>query len=211
VIATIATSAGTQFGVTVTPDGGRIYVSNFAAGTVVVIDTVTNTIIATVVVGSGPRHLNITPDGSRIYVPNFSSSTVSVISTATNAVIATVPVGSSPVGISLSPNGASAYVANSTSNTVSHISTATNTVTATIPVGAGPSAVGMFIRPPARALDVADVDGNGVTDALTDGLLLLRYAFGIRGTALTAGAIGPGATRITPAAIEEYLLKPVVP
>jgi len=35
-----------------------------------------------------------------------------------------------------------------------------------------------------------DVDGNGGYDALTDGLLLLRYMFGIRGNALVAGAIG---------------------
>ena len=33
-----------------------------------------------------------------------------------------------------------------------------------------------------------DIDGNGATDALTDGLLSLRYLFGFRGDALTAGA-----------------------
>src|SRR5207237_10479268 len=44
-----------------------------------------------------------------------------------------------------------------------------------------------------------DVDGNGQVDALTDGLMLLRYMFGVRGQPLIAGAIGAGATR-TPAA-----------
>jgi hypothetical protein len=52
---------------------------------------------------------------------------------------------------------------------------------------------------------VLDVDGNGSADALTDGLILIRYLFGVRGTALTANAIGPNATR-TPAEIEAYLL-----
>jgi hypothetical protein len=42
-------------------------------------------------------------------------------------------------------------------------------------------------------------------DALTDGLLVLRYMFGLRGGALIAGAIDPLATRTTPDAIEAYL------
>ena len=49
-----------------------------------------------------------------------------------------------------------------------------------------------------------DIDGNGEVDALTDGLMLIRHLFGLRGTALIAGAIGPGATRST-AEIESYI------
>ena len=50
-----------------------------------------------------------------------------------------------------------------------------------------------------------DVDGNGTVDALTDGLLIVRYLSGLRGDALTAGAIGPGATRFQNSDIEQYL------
>jgi hypothetical protein len=50
-----------------------------------------------------------------------------------------------------------------------------------------------------------DVDGNGSSDALTDGLLIIRYLFGIRGSALISGAIGPGATRTTASDIESFL------
>ena len=39
-----------------------------------------------------------------------------------------------------------------------------------------------------------DIDGNGEVDALTDGLLLLRYLFGLDGDTLTAEVIGGGAT-----------------
>ena len=49
-----------------------------------------------------------------------------------------------------------------------------------------------------------DVDGNGQLDALTDGLLIMRYLFGLRGGALTDGAIGIGATRDGPQ-IEAYI------
>ena len=43
-----------------------------------------------------------------------------------------------------------------------------------------------------------DVDRDGSVDALTDGLMILRYLFGLRGAPLTAGAPGSGATRNTP-------------
>jgi len=55
------------------------------------------------------------------------------------------------------------------------------------------------------AFGALNVDGNGVTDALTDGILLMRYVFGVRGDALVHGAIGPGAVRTTSAQIEAYL------
>ena len=49
-----------------------------------------------------------------------------------------------------------------------------------------------------------DIDGDGRYDALTDGLLIVRYMLGLRGTALVSGATSPNATR-SPAAIETLL------
>lgn len=42
--------------------------------------------------------------------------------------------------------------------------------------------------------DLIDIDGNGRVDALTDGLVILRYLFGMRDDVLTAGVIAPDAT-----------------
>ena len=50
-----------------------------------------------------------------------------------------------------------------------------------------------------------DIDGNGESKALSDGLLLIRYLFGFTGDALIIGAIGDGATRDTSDAIEAYI------
>jgi RHS repeat-associated protein len=50
-----------------------------------------------------------------------------------------------------------------------------------------------------------DIDGNGQVDALSDGLLIIRYLFGLRGPSLIAGAISPGAIRTSPDAIEGRL------
>jgi len=50
-----------------------------------------------------------------------------------------------------------------------------------------------------------DVDGDGNADALTDGLLIIRYLFGLRGDALIDKAIAPPATRKTAGEIEAYI------
>ena len=56
-----------------------------------------------------------------------------------------------------------------------------------------------------QILVVADIDGNGSIDALTDGLIFLRYAFGLRGENLVSGAISSDATRSSAANIEAYI------
>ena len=55
------------------------------------------------------------------------------------------------------------------------------------------------------AYSIADIDGNGNVDALTDGLLLLRYLFGLRGETLIAGAVSPQGTRTSVADIESHI------
>ena len=134
------------------PDGSTVYVTNVIDGTVSVIATATNTVTATIPVGSGPRGVAVTPDGSTVYVTNFQDNTVSVIATASNTVTATIPVGNNPFGVTASPDGSTVYVANeaagTVAGTVSVIATASNTVTATIPGFSKPIAFGVFIGPP---------------------------------------------------------------
>jgi len=52
---------------------------------------------------------------------------------------------------------------------------------------------------------VLDVDQNGVIDANTDGLLVVRYLLGLRGMALISGAIGANALRFDAPSIEAHL------
>ena len=60
--------------------------------------------------------------------------------------------------------------------------------------------------------DLADIDGNGQIDALTDGLLILRYLFGLEGDTLINGVVADDATRTTAEEIEAHLetLMPVL-
>src|SRR6476659_4556151 len=90
----------------------RGYVTNGGANRVSVIDTATNTVVATTPVGTSPDGIAVTPNGAFVYVTNAGSNTVSVISAATNTVVATVPVGSFPLAVAITPNGAFAYVTN---------------------------------------------------------------------------------------------------
>ncbi len=55
--------------------------------------------------------------------------------------------------------------------------------------------------------DRIDIDNDGRIDALTDGLLILRYLFELSGDTLTAGVVSDGAQRSNAADIESYLLK----
>jgi hypothetical protein len=55
------------------------------------------------------------------------------------------------------------------------------------------------------SLLVMDIDGNGESDALTDGLLLLRGMFGLTGDALITGVVAPDASYITADDIESRI------
>ena len=55
------------------------------------------------------------------------------------------------------------------------------------------------------AAPILDIDGNGSCDALTDGLLVIRYLFGLRGAALIQGAVGAGAQRTSATVVEAYI------
>jgi YVTN family beta-propeller protein len=117
--------------IAITPDGKHVYVpylSNSDTFYVAVIDTGTNTVVQSVLLGLGPAEpisiqIAVTPDGKYVYVPTGSND-VAVIETASNTIIKTVAVGSNPTGIAVTPDGVDVYVANQGSNSVSAVSTA---------------------------------------------------------------------------------------
>ena len=133
------------------------YITNLVSANVSVIDTATNTVIATIPVGIGQNGVAVTPDGSKVYVTNVNVPFVSVIDTGTNTVIATIFVGGlSPFGVAVTPDGSNVYVTDSSRlGHVSVIDTGTNTVIATIPVGEGPR--GVAVTPDGSKVYVTNV------------------------------------------------------
>lgn len=75
------------------------YLTNQGNDTVSVVDITTNTVIATVPVGTQPFGVAVTAGGTRAYVCNVDS--MSVIDTATNTVIATLSLPEGPFEIAI--------------------------------------------------------------------------------------------------------------
>jgi YVTN family beta-propeller protein len=61
----------------------KLAAANAGSNDVSVIDIATNTVTATIPVGTNPLGVAVTPDGSKVYVANFGDDNVSVINTAT--------------------------------------------------------------------------------------------------------------------------------
>jgi len=76
-------------------------VTNLSSNNVSVVETGSNSVIATVPVGNQPYAIAVSTDGSQVYVGNAADGTISVISTATNSVVATVPVADGVFGIAV--------------------------------------------------------------------------------------------------------------
>ena len=78
------------------------------------------------------------------------------------------------------------------------------------PAGArtSPNDIATFLNVSSTALDI---DGNGKSEPLTDGLLLIRALFGFTGSALTDGAIGEGASRDNAEQIRAYIAERLTP
>ena len=54
-------------------------------------------------------------------------------------------------------------------------------------------------------MKILDIDANGSVDALTDGLIILRYLFNLRGDSLVNGALGDNAMRTNSADVAAYI------
>ena len=121
------------------------YITNSFPGSVLVIDTATNAVVATVPVGNSPRGVAVDSLGTRVYVVNSADNTVSIINTLTNIVIATIGVGFAPIGVAVNTAGTRLYVTNSISNTVTVIDTSTNAIVTNIVVGGAPH--GIIVNP----------------------------------------------------------------
>jgi YVTN family beta-propeller protein len=65
----------TPIRVVITPDGKHAYVANQNSNDVSVIDTATNSVVATVPVGIQPLGVAVTPDGKHVYVAIFAVGT----------------------------------------------------------------------------------------------------------------------------------------
>jgi YVTN family beta-propeller protein len=76
-------------GIAITPDDKKVFVSSCLAQKVTVIDTATNTIIASIPVTGCPTEVKITPEGKRVYVQR-ETTIITVLDAETYTIIKSV-------------------------------------------------------------------------------------------------------------------------
>ncbi|HEX8771407.1 MAG TPA: YncE family protein [Acidimicrobiales bacterium] len=168
----------------VTPDGAHVYVANGeydnpypdpypGPGTVSVIATATNTVVATIQTPPHAQGVAVSPDGTRAYVTssgdaNYSDDgTVTVIDTATNTTLATVGLlGDNASGVAVSPDGKRVYAPTTgpssydghSVGTLHVIDTATNTVDDSLAAAVGRRPLRVALTPDGGRAYVSNFD-----------------------------------------------------
>ena len=98
---------------------GRTAGSSVAIGSVSIIDTEKNAVVATIPVQKNPYFIEVDPSGDRAYVPNSNSNTVSVLDLKLRRQIAVLGTGEGPGVARVSPDGNTLVVTNRLGNSVS--------------------------------------------------------------------------------------------
>jgi YVTN family beta-propeller protein len=115
-------------GLAVNPVRNEVYVVNSGSptqsGSVTVIDTASNSVVATIPIHRLPYFISVEPSGHRAYVANSGSNSVSVIDLDRRREIAGVGAGEQPGLARISPDGRSLVVTNRGSSSVSIFSVA---------------------------------------------------------------------------------------
>ena len=164
------------------PAGTRLYVTN-ASGTVSVINTGNNSVVATVGVGSNPVGVSVSPDGTLVYVAN-SGDSLSIIDANTNTRIRHLTLDANPENgvhyVAVSTDGKRAYVTDQADNTLRIVSWINNPPRADFPTAGLPDPTTGVVTGYVGAYDWPEGDAlyHSVTRAPRSGTLTLDPSTG---------------------------------
>jgi YVTN family beta-propeller protein len=174
------------------------YVGSQAGGSpsVKVIDTATDTVVATIPVDTAVGGVAVSPDGSRVYVTPYS---IKVIDTSTNTVAATIPNLGTTYSPTVSPDGTRLYVGNfvcgGCDDVIQVIDTATNTQVSTW--AAHGAASEMRINPAGTRLYVLHGNNEYIT--------VIDTATGSAVASISGGGLDSQRAAITPDGTKLYV------
>lgn len=100
------------------PGPGSLWVADEGGDSLTVVDTATNTVVATVTGIQQPHNVQVGRDGTTVYAVSGGTDTVVAIDPARYAVNAVAPTGAGPAHVIEAPNG-KVYVSDSEDGTVS--------------------------------------------------------------------------------------------
>jgi len=110
-------------GITVSPDGSKLYVCASDDNLVRVFDTETYEELYTLPSGPDPELFVLHPSGNPLYIANEDDNIVTVTDTETRAILAEVPVGVEPEGMGISADAKFVVNTSETTNMAHFIST----------------------------------------------------------------------------------------
>lgn len=144
------------------PSGELAYVTNEDSQELTVIDTRSDSVVATIAVGTRPRGVRIAPGGKTVFValsgspkcpPSMpdkeceklksdkSKDGIAVVDVATRKVTRVLPGGSDPETFDISKDGSTLYISNEDADSASIVDVASGKVRLGVPVGREPEGV----------------------------------------------------------------------
>ncbi|HEV3120625.1 MAG TPA: alkaline phosphatase family protein [Isosphaeraceae bacterium] len=149
---TMAKIGARPYDVAIARNGSLLYVTDWAASRLLVVNPADLKVVSKIVVGEHPNQIALHPRDDRIFVACASSDSVAVIDTVRGIVTETIktslfpraPEGSTPDAVAVAPDGNTLYVANADNNCVAVVDIAMpgqSHVKGFIPTGWYPSAV----------------------------------------------------------------------
>ena len=179
----------------VNPAHTRVYVANWSAGTVSVIDTGTNTVVSTITGIHNPEGVAVHPNGSRLYVTTSnggSSVLVYDIIGVSPVYLTTIDVsasGDTIVDIAVNAAGTYAYsVGHLGVHKVAVIDLSTNLVVTTVQVGA--NAWNVAVSPDGTRVYVTTSNGLDTIDSTTPASSYLHHSLAVGVTSGTFNSYG---------------------
>lgn len=143
----IPTPGGAQ-GINISPDGRYVAIASFPNPSVYIVDTKSDTVIATVPLKGqteGGFKPVFSPDGQWLVVLTEVSDSANVLKTSDlNGPQTFVKVGKDPMGVGFSPDGTKAIIANHGDGTVSVVNLDTASVEKTLHAGSGIETLSYF-------------------------------------------------------------------
>ncbi len=117
----------TPTSLTLKPDGGEVFATNFDSGTVSEISTWTNEVSGTFAVGSKPTRAVASHDNASLWISNFGADSAVLYSISDGRIVTGIHTGAAPDALAFSADEHLLLVANSGSGDISAIRAADRT------------------------------------------------------------------------------------
>lgn len=164
----------------------QAYITSRTANVVEIVDTGSNTIVATLPTGTQPVGVGARPDGREVWIANAGSNNITVIRPWTRTVVATFSVCAQPFAVAFLPDSTRAYVSCQGANTVAVVDVATRSVTTTLPTMQQPTHLAVNRTGTRLVVGSEGIDGSyRVFDTATNAAIVSHWGpYPVRGIAI---------------------------